>query len=221
MVGKGSTLTIGSSGTNKFNQSGGSLKVNGAMVVGTATINGGMVSGSSNIMGTVDNVGGTVTASDPGTPDILTIYGNYMQGAGGTLEAYLGGTTPGTGYSQLDVIGGTATLDGTLELDLVPGSGLVITPGETFDLVTATGCGSTDCITGSFSNVVGLPLLPSGDSWLVAFNGGSLDLNFEGSTPYYAPAATPEPSAFLLLVMGIAVMTILLKYRNNVRSTVE
>ncbi len=222
------SVTIASGGNvtvnqNNYTQSGGSasLKVNGAMVVGTATINGGMVSGSGNITGTINNVGGTVTASDPGIPDILTIHGNYTQGSGGILEAFLAGTTPGIDYSQLDVVGGTATLGGTLDLDLVRGSGLVITPGESFDLVTATGCGVADCVTGSFSSVVGLPTLPSGDTWDVSFSGGSMDLTLEGSADYYAPTATPEPSAFLLLAIGIALLTILCKYRNTVRMGVE
>jgi hypothetical protein len=217
-VGKPSTLTIGPSGTNNFNQSGASasLKVNGAMAVGTATINGGMVSGSGNITGNVDNVGGTVTASDPGIPDTLTIYGNYTQGPTGILEAFLGGTTADPDYSRLVVIGGTATLAGTLELDLVPGSGLVIVPSETFELVTAT-----DGISGGFTDVVGLPTLPGGDSWSFSSNDGTLDLILTGSADYYAPAATPEPSALLLLATGMALMTILLKYRNTVRRGVE
>jgi hypothetical protein len=217
-VGQNENLNV----TNGYTQSGGSasLKVNGAMVVGTATINGGVVSGSGNITGAVDSIGGTVTASDPGIPDTLTIDGNYMQGANGVLEAFLGGTTADPDYSRLIVIGGTGTLGGTLDLDLVPGSGLEITPGESFDLVTATGCGVGDCVTGSFSSVVGLPTLPGDDSWLVAFNGGSLDVTLTGTADHYAPA-TPEPSVLLLLAIGIALMTFFLKHRNNVRRAAE
>jgi hypothetical protein len=175
---------------------------------------GGMISGSGTIIGNVNNVGGTVSASDPGTPTTLTINGNYTQGPGGILVAYLGGTTPGTGYSQL-VVTGTATLGGTLDLDLVPGSGLVITPNETFDLVTAAGG-----VSGSFSDVAGLPPLPVGDSWNVSFSNGSMDLTLtlEGSADYDAPAGpseVPEPSTFLLLAMGVAAIPLLRKYRTT------
>jgi hypothetical protein len=216
-VGRYDTLTV----QNNYTQSGAgaSTKVNGTLQATKTIINGGTLSGGGTISGDVENVGGTVTASDPGIPDILTINGNYTQGSGGILEAFLEGTTPGTGYSQL-VVDGTATLGGTLDVELVPGSGLVITPGESFDLVNASGCGDADCVIGSFASVMGLPTLPSGDSWLLSFTGGSLDLTLTGSADYYAPAATPEPSALLLLVAGIAMMSILLKYRNPVRSAV-
>src|SRR5208283_2389219 len=104
-------LTIGSGGTNNLTQSAGSLKVNGTLAVGTATINAGTLSGGGTIAGNVANAGGTVTASDPGSPDTLTITGNYTQSSG-ILEGILAGPTAGTGYSQLDVAG-TATIADT------------------------------------------------------------------------------------------------------------
>jgi hypothetical protein len=224
-VGNGSTLTIGltgtnpyttaSGGTNNFNQSAGSLKVNGTLAVGTATINAGTVSGGGTIAGNVSNVGGTVTASDPGSPDILTIIGNYTQGSEGILEAYVEGSAPGTGgYSQLQV-GGTATLDGTLDVDLI--GSFIPTVGENFFLVE-----STDPVSGTFpiADLV-LPTLPGGDYWNVLYNydctGGCVDLTVNG--PVVTP--TPEPSIFLLLAMGLAVTTILLKYRNTMRRGAE
>jgi hypothetical protein len=213
LVGPGASVNI----TNNYTQLGDDpwLDVHGAMTASSVTLIDGHVFGSGgSITGDVNNIGATVTSYE-GIPNILTINGNYTQGSGGILEAFLAGTAPGDGYSQLDIIGGTATLDGTLDVDLVPGSGVVITPGESFDLVTVTGCGDADCILGSFASVLGLPRLPSGDSWLLSYTGNSVVLTLEGPADYYIP--TPEPSPFLLLVVGIAAMSILLRYRSSVR----
>jgi hypothetical protein len=206
-VGQNTQMTV----TNNYTQSGAgaSTKVNGTLQASSVTINSGVLSGGGTIAANLSNFGGTVTASDPGSPDTLIIEGNYSQGSGGILEAFLRGTTPGTDYSQL-VVDGAASLGGTLDVDLVPGSGLVITPGESFDLLMAT-----DGITGTFANVEGLPALPGGDSWLVGYNAGSLDITLEGSADYHA---APEPSALLLLAVGIAMISFLLKHRNSVTS---
>jgi hypothetical protein len=202
MVGNNSTLTMGPGGTNNFNQSGGSLKVNGAMTVGTATIYGGMVSGSGTITGNVNNVGGTVTASDPGIPDILTINGNYTQGSGGILEAFVEGTGAGQ-YSQLNITG-SATFAGTLDLDFI--TGFAPTAGETFDLINI---GS-----GNFSGLgIEISGLAPGFQYTEGFANGSFDLTALNN----GVSTTPEPSAFLLLAMGIALMILLRKYRNMVR----
>jgi hypothetical protein len=202
-----------------FNNNGGTVKLsegNQISVGGTFNNNAGTVSGGGTIIANVHNVGGTVTASDSGVPDTLTIDGNYTQGAGGTLEAFLGGPEVvggyGPGYSQL-FVDGKSILDGTLDVDMI--SGFFPTSGENFFLLT-----STHSVLGAFANL-DLPSLPSGDSWLVSYNKncptrGCVELTFEGPTTH-----TPEPSIFLLLVIGIAMMTIFLKYRNTVRSGIE
>ena len=202
VVGSNETLTV----QNNYTQSGSHsvLNVDGTLAAATATINRGTVSGGGTITANLSNVGGRVTASDPGIPEILTIIGNYTQGSGGTLEAFLGGAAAGTGYSQL-VVDGTATLDGKLDVGLV--SGFDPTLDENFFLLTSTG---TSLVSGNFSNLE----LPSGDAWLVSYNNacptgttGCVDLTYEGGVK------APEPSTFLLLAMVMAVMTIFLKYR--------
>ena len=216
----GGTVTL-SGGQNNiwvggaFSNNGGTVMLRGdsqTISAGTFNNNAGTVSGGGRIIANVHNVGGTVTASDSGVPDTLTIDGNYTQGAGGTLEAFLGGPEPGTGYSQL-FVDGKSILDGTLDVDII--SGFFPTSGENFFLLT-----STHSVLGAFANL-DLPSLPSGDSWLVSYNKncptrGCVELTFEGPTTH-----TPEPSIFLLLVIGIAMMTIFLKYRNTVRSGIE
>jgi hypothetical protein len=65
-----------------------------------------------------DNGGDLSSANSPG---ILTLTGNFNQGATGRLFIELGGTEVGSGYDQL-VIGGTALLGGTLALCLLDAS---------------------------------------------------------------------------------------------------
>jgi hypothetical protein len=203
----GSTLTIGTVSVGVV-LNGGPLNP-GPINNNLFNETGGVISGGGTIAGTVSNAG-TITASDPGSPDILTINGDYTQGSTGTLEAFLGGAAPGTGYSQL-VVNGTATLDGTLDVSLI--SSFFPTSGESFFLLD-----SSSSVVDAFSTL-DLPTLPNGDSWDVTYNTscpqgsvGCVDLTFEGS-----PTTTPEPSIFLLLAAGIGMMTLLRKYRNTAR----
>lgn len=77
-----------------------------------------------------DNGGDLSPANSPG---ILTLTGNFNQGATGRLFIELGGTEVGSGYDQL-VIGGTALLGGTLALCLL--DGFVPAIGQTLTIVT-------------------------------------------------------------------------------------
>jgi hypothetical protein len=119
--------------------------VGGATTLTTTglSINGGSLLGDGTISGSVTNNGGILSAgSSPGT---LTITGSYTQGAGGTLQAELAGTTlAGTDYDLLDVTG-TASLGGTLDISLF--GGFIGSVGDTFDIINASS------ITGDFSNV--------------------------------------------------------------------
>jgi uncharacterized repeat protein (TIGR01451 family) len=108
------------SGTQNFgssySQSAGTTTVGpGNVGLSTLTLNGGILNGKGTITGDVNNAGGNV---NPGTsPGILTITGNYTQGAAGALNLDLNGTTAGTLYDQLNV-SGTATLGGALNATL-------------------------------------------------------------------------------------------------------
>jgi hypothetical protein len=194
-VGELSTLTIGS-GTNAYTQSGG-LTQGGGTIVGNVTVNGGII-----------------TASDLGNPDILTITGNYLQGPDAEMDAYLQGPAAGLGgYSQLDVTG-TATLEGTLDVILGPGFDPFV--GENF-FVVETG-GAVDPLSIETSGNT------SPSDWELTYNKycpagttGCVDLIYEGPKT----VSTPEPSVLLLLFVGMAMMTIVLKYRNTMRSGVK
>jgi hypothetical protein len=102
---------------------------------------GGTLSGTGTIQGNVNNIAGTVS---PGaSPGMLTITGNYTQGASGVLDMQIGGLVAGTDYDQLRV-GGTTSLAGTLNTALI--NGFVPASGTTFTLIQSTGA-----ISGTFT----------------------------------------------------------------------
>ncbi len=74
----------------------------------------------------------------------ISVTGTYTQGAAGTMDVQIGGTTAWT-YSQLNATG-AITLGGTLNIALV--NGFTPTAGETFDIIKAP-----SGITGTFSTV--------------------------------------------------------------------
>jgi hypothetical protein len=75
-------------------------------------VNGSILSGVGTVTGNVDNNSGVVIAGGVDNPDILTIDGNYSQGAGSALvvEVFNNGFT--TVSDQLVVVNGTTSLGG-------------------------------------------------------------------------------------------------------------
>ena len=64
----------------------------------TALLQGGTLRGTGTVDVSVANTGGTIA---PGaSPGVLTIDGDYTQGAGGTLQTEIAGTTPGTQFDR-------------------------------------------------------------------------------------------------------------------------
>jgi uncharacterized protein (TIGR03437 family) len=125
------------SGTANFNgqftQTAGTTTLNGGhLCFGTpGQFQGGLLQGIGTITGNINNTGATL---NPGqSPGLLTISGNYTQGANSTLNLELGGLTPGTQYDQV-AIGGTATLGGTLNVTLI--NGFVPSHGNVFQVLT-------------------------------------------------------------------------------------
>jgi len=144
----GSTLNVGSTGGNAYSQSAGTTTIDGTLTAeGGTTVTGGTILGAGKINGPV-TVGGsgtapTISAGDSGKAGLLAITSNYTQLATGTMNSFIGGTTVGTQYSQLQV-SGTASLAGTLSVTLA--SGFTPAIGSTFTVMTA------ESVTGSFSN---------------------------------------------------------------------
>jgi hypothetical protein len=99
---------------------------------------GGTLNGTGTVTGSptaVNNTGGHVA---PGTsPGTLTLGGNYLQGAGGSLDV----DVTGTGAGQFDklVVTGNVTLGGTLAL--LPSAGYAVSsaPGDSVAFLMYTG----------------------------------------------------------------------------------
>jgi hypothetical protein len=77
----------------------------------------GTCGGTGTIFGSLNN---DATVAPGNSPGILTVDGNYTQGASGTLALEIGGLVPGEEHDKL-VVTGTATLAGTLDVSLING----------------------------------------------------------------------------------------------------
>jgi hypothetical protein len=124
------SLTITGGGKVNFNNNI-NLAINGVVNVNST----GNFGGTGRVNGTLNNnAGGTVSpGASAGT---LTVDGNYVQNATGTLAVELGGTAANA-FDKLSV-GGLAQLNnGTLNVSLI--NGFVPAPTDTFQILFATG----------------------------------------------------------------------------------
>jgi hypothetical protein len=97
-------------------------------------------------MSNVQNTTGTIAPGPEGDAGLLTIMGDYDQGASAHLEIHLGGYAGGTEFDRLALTPpATAALDGTLDVTLV--DGFVPSIGDEFTFLKA---GS---VTGDFTTV--------------------------------------------------------------------
>jgi hypothetical protein len=113
-------------------QSAGQVMLGGGALAGNLTLNGGTLGGAGTLTGNLVNTSGIVAPGN--SPGLLTVAGDYTQGAGGQLNIELGGTVAGTGYDRL-AVPGTAALDGALNAS-IPRSLRTPAPGDLFDVVT-------------------------------------------------------------------------------------
>ncbi|MGH9747651.1 MAG: Ig-like domain-containing protein [Candidatus Acidiferrales bacterium] len=153
---------------------GGTIKIDGAMSVPAAFIvNGGTLSGAGTIQGNVTT--GTSAITQPGDiplPGVLTFagsgggLGNFTQGPTETFTVVIGGTAPGTQYSQLN-LAGAASLNGAFSVSLA--NGFAPPAGTQFTVINAAS------VAGQFSSS-NLPNLPPGLAWSVIYNPTSVVL---------------------------------------------
>jgi hypothetical protein len=139
-VSPGKTLSFG----EPLTQTAGAMIVNGALTTNQPiAVQGGALRGSGAVTAsTVSNTGGVVHPGN--SPGVLSITGDYTQGAGGTLAADIAGSAPGSGYSRL-AVSGNVMLDGTLDVS----NGFVPATGQAFQVLTAGGT-----LGGAFSSTV-------------------------------------------------------------------
>jgi hypothetical protein len=170
----------------------------------------GTLGGTGTIDGNVTNAGGAIKPGD--APGVLTIQGNLDESTPSDLEIELGGTTPGTGFSQL-IVDGSASLLGKLDLSLVDSFSLAT--GETFDIVgpgdgltnglsslsldgatcAAEGGDAFKCNAGSFFDLFTLSVAP-----------GTLVGGLHPEDLALSVTTTPmqEPSTWAMLLAGFA-----------------
>ncbi len=210
-IGASSTFTVG--GSQNYVQSGGLTKVNGTLTATSVALTGGTLNGTGSVSGSVMNTGGTVMPGDP--PGILIFDNDYTQGTGGALDTMLGGTAPGTQYSQL-LVDQQATLAGALDLTLV--SGFHLATGQTFDILgtgdglangttslsldgqtcAADGTNMYKCQVGSFFDIFTEITVPG----MLVSGANPMDLVLNVTVT--GMGAVPEPSTWTMMAIGFA-----------------
>jgi autotransporter-associated beta strand protein len=226
-VGTG-TLTLSGintySGLTKVN--GGAIAVNGS-IAGNAQVNsGGTLKGTGTIGGTITvNAGGVLA---PGaSPESLSV-GALMMMPGSMIAMEIGGTTPASQYDQLLATGAVA-FDGTLAVSLI--NGFSPNVGDTFNLFDGTISGAFDVLNlpslTSGRSWSTSQLYTSGVLSVVAGQAGDFDNDGDvdgrdflvwqrnpslgnlgdwqanyGVGALSASTAVPEPSAFVLVLLG-------------------
>jgi fibronectin-binding autotransporter adhesin len=174
--------------TGGYVQSAGQVMLGGGALAGNLTLNGGTLGGAGTLTGNLVNTSGIVAPGN--SPGLLTVAGDYTQGAGGQLNIELGGTVPGTGYDRLSVAG-NATLDGTV-LVTIPGAFAPGT-GDLFDFMTIGGIRS-----GSFATTT----LPTGYTGNVSYPAGLAQLQFS-AVPATAVSSTATATTTALKIAAV------------------
>ncbi|PIU08723.1 MAG: hypothetical protein COT28_00935 [Methylobacterium sp. CG08_land_8_20_14_0_20_71_15] len=145
--------TLAAGGTQAFSGgasvTGGTLTVNSALAANTGIGAGGTLAGTGTITGTLTN-GGLVSPGNAAAPlGTLSVTGNYVQQAAGTL----GTTIAANGQASRLAVGGTGALNGTLAVNATAGT---YAPGTRYTVASAAGG-----LSGAFASVTsnGLPTL--------------------------------------------------------------
>jgi len=150
-VGNGSTLQLGGSGTNGYNQSGG------------------LTQGTGTIAGAINITGGTIVggSSTTGTPGTLTLTGTLNQ-TGGTFAELIGGTA---NFSLINATGNVTLGTGAqLSITLLNGFNPV---GDTFTILNDL----AGIVSGQFANGPASGFQMDGINWTIAYNGNNIVLN--------------------------------------------
>ncbi len=210
-IGNSGTMSIGNSGTlavnGRYTQSGANSLtiVNGLLTARNGVyLNGGRLRGNGNIGSAaistyVENNASIISAGDAiGT---LTITGNYVQNAGGSLLAELQSIIA---FDKLQV-NGNVTLGGTLDISRL--SGFSLAPNSSFDIITFTGTR-----TGRFTTVNGLS-----PGLHLIYLANSVQLRgyqgMRGSNDGGDDGLVPEPATLVAFAVGGLALPILRRRR--------
>jgi hypothetical protein len=223
-----------------YTQTGGQTTVDGLLHVGgngIANSAGGSVYGNAGTIqaNTVSNAAFNM-GDMPNTIGVMTITGNYTQGASGSLTFDIASLSS---YDQLNV-SGRASLNGMAMINLL--NGYIPQVGNMFDIMNFASS------SGTFSTVVGLPINGQ-EHFILEYNSTNLTLDVvagpdnqvtsgHGSTysePYVsqvtkglnygttlssgAPAPTPEPSTMTLFGSGVFGLGVVVRRKQLAKST--
>lgn len=153
--------TLALNGTNTYTGSTtnilGNLLINGYQPQSPIVFTGGTVAGTG-VAGTITASGASAKTLAPGgSPGILTCSNLALSGTT-TFRVELNGSSPGSGYDQLNVLGsvslGTCTLSNSLGYTPVPGDSFTIINNDSSDPVVGTFNGRAE---GALFSVAGLP----------------------------------------------------------------
>ncbi len=170
--------------TNSYTQLSGSTTVGTLSIADSsgADIQGGTFAGTT-VNGNL-RMGGTLVPN--GAPGTLTILGNYQQTSSGILDEFIGPL----GHSLFNV-NGSAKLDSgsMLQISLLNGYNPL---GQTFEVMDFSG------LSGEFANGAGF--WDGNYFWEVSYTKSQIDVT--------AIPSAPEPSALLLLIIGLCVVAL-------------
>lgn len=148
--------------------------------------------GSSDIRFDLHQAGGVLA---PGNSiGATTIYGNYTQAAGATLEIEIAGRGLGGVDYDLLTVDGNVDLDGQLLVRFL--DGFSPAAGSVFDIIMATGTINIDDLSQPGN-------LPGDAPWTLDVIALS-----DGGSVLRLASAVPEPSAMLLAVLGLALLVL-------------
>ncbi len=145
-------------GTGTYTQTNGSSTIDGLLTTTNATVSGGQLKGKGTISSSLTNTGGIIKPGNPAA--ILTVSGNYTQGAGGNLLVGLNGLVSGS-YGRMACV--NATLDGALAVEQEPGFDIQV--NDTFRVVSCSGTR-----TGTFS------IVPDPNDWQIIYGTNFVDI---------------------------------------------
>jgi fibronectin-binding autotransporter adhesin len=146
---------------------GGTLQIDGSQSQSAVTVSNATLQGSGTV-GPVSFAGTSGIIAPGASPGILTC-GNFNAGAlgSGTLQIEINGTTPGSGYDQINAQG-TVTLTG---IKLSPTLGFASSANDQFTIIQNDG---SDAVVGTFTGLPqGTNLYIGGERFQITYTGGT------------------------------------------------
>ncbi len=219
----GGTLVAASNnalGTGNISFSGGRLSIaSGVVISNPVSFSGSATLGGNGTWGSPIAVTGGVDLAPGNSVGLLTFSSGTTWGVGGIydVEVQTAGGARGTGYDSIDVTGGltfSATLGSpfTLRLISLDGSG---NPGNVGDFNSSIGyawlIAHTDGITGF--NVAAIQIQTT--NFTNSIGAGGFYVTTVGNDVYLNFSPVPEPSTYLLMLLGLGTGTFLWRKKRN------